>query len=574
MEFLSESVLHVTSEFKSLMKAMPDSKIADDLYDLLDKDIKTLYNSLEVSNKNDEIMFIPDKQYYASLSSGKDFPKKSISKVGRLVRKILKDNYKKNYSDKDIEEFVNNFKATWDKIYKNREVKIVTGDEILYWYDERNYKYDYGTLGNSCMRGKEKNSFMEFYAKNPDKISLVVVIEDGELIARALLWKLDKSEDNKIEYYLDRIYSSSDSVNNYLLNWVYRNFENVSLESYTNSYNEKMICTLNEVIFDRYPYLDTLRFLYVKLVNTKLEKIGEAFYSKNDLVNEGFLSNKMMEEFFDNYWCIEIQQTSGVENPLSHVWSGYLDKYIRIGKAIYLSEIDDYAEKEMVVESAYDNRNLLKEKCVFSKTMDGWILKSDSIIDNTFGIIHKNSLSDIVISHNTDKSGLEIYLEILNKDFRSLNIKKGVFNASNQLLSPKGLDIFRPTQHIGATNRGIWNPYFHRSYLIEDLSGNYIPSLFSIEIVSVNIPSVYKNFILYYKVWGGPTYTTIEYADIFDIDGQEVGSMSMYAFLVNCENPVEKDITKILKTDSMKSKYEKYKDRIDLLLEINNKLLR
>jgi uridylate kinase len=62
-----------------------------------------------------------------------------------------------NFSDKQIEEFVNKFKATIDSAEGNSfdRFETVSGADILKYYNINNYEdFDEGQLGHSCLNNK------------------------------------------------------------------------------------------------------------------------------------------------------------------------------------------------------------------------------------------------------------------------------------------------------------------------------------------------------------------------------------------------------------------------------------
>jgi hypothetical protein len=148
---LLESILVTDKEFKDTIEEIDsEDHIADVLFGIIDsnKDIKTNYNYLSLSpDKNDEIRFLPDTQYQRFLKAGDDLESKTKSTVliGRMTRQILKD-AGQNFTDSDIEKFVNSFKSVWDKKHAPKVLKIVKGEEILKWYNEENYESNKGTL--------------------------------------------------------------------------------------------------------------------------------------------------------------------------------------------------------------------------------------------------------------------------------------------------------------------------------------------------------------------------------------------------------------------------------------------
>lgn len=198
-------------------------------------------------------------------------------KIGRFVKGILGD----KFSDKEIEEFVNQFKSIkdTDKI----EFKLVSGEEIKKWYNPENCKWPTkGSLGSSCMQHSEKNNFFKLYTENPDTCQLLILLEGGKLVGRALVWKLKsaeiryifpKKESRKIpgiEYFMDRVYTSDDYlINNFILYADKLGWARKPVQSY--GYNTEitfrgakfegvsMSVKVKKLDYKPYPYLDTFR---------------------------------------------------------------------------------------------------------------------------------------------------------------------------------------------------------------------------------------------------------------------------------------------------------------------------
>jgi hypothetical protein len=198
--------------------------------------------------------------------------KPSEMKIGRYVRKSL-DAIKKKFSDKDIEVFVNEFKSEINisnDVYSN--FIIVNGDDIKKYYDHNSYALGSGTLSNSCMRYDCCQDFFGIYTENPDKVSLVIYLDENDkLIGRALLWNLDIPNVK----FMDRVYTSRDSDVNLFIsyakknNWCYKKNQNSysvfdmvcgeSTEKYNNDNPIKV--QLTNYKFTYYPYMDTLLFM-------------------------------------------------------------------------------------------------------------------------------------------------------------------------------------------------------------------------------------------------------------------------------------------------------------------------
>jgi hypothetical protein len=129
---------------------------------------------------------------------------KSDMNIGRFVRAILRK-ADIEFTDKQIEDFVNKYKAT---IQKEKNVfsrfDIVKGEDIRYWYLEDNYYKIAGTLGSSCMRYKNCQPYLDIYVKNIEICKLIILKakeDETKIIGRALLWT--DTQDRKI---MDRIY--------------------------------------------------------------------------------------------------------------------------------------------------------------------------------------------------------------------------------------------------------------------------------------------------------------------------------------------------------------------------------
>lgn len=212
-------------------------------------DYKTELNNLRVDLKAlDTILVSPEKRQNQNISI----------KIGRLIRKISNDN-KFNFKDSEIEQFVNFYKSYFNK---DKNIKIVEGEDIRYWYDYRNYSdISYQkSLGNSCMSNTP--NYLNMYVDNPEVCRLVIQVDDqNKLTARALLWKL---EDGR--YMLDRIYTSQDFQQQSITKWVLENVNNSIARPNENELNQKKYSVrLKKWEYETYPYLDSLPFLEIDI---------------------------------------------------------------------------------------------------------------------------------------------------------------------------------------------------------------------------------------------------------------------------------------------------------------------
>lgn len=193
---------------------------------------------------------------------------RSNIRVGRLSRALLKSNGQE-VSDREVEEFVNQFKACVDE-YNDvfRGIKLVSGEEIRHNYNDDCYAGGGGTLNSSCMRDEDCQSYFDIYCQNPDKISMACLYNsDSQLIARALVWKL-----NDGKTFMDRVYSIDDYQVTLLRNyaksngWYYKKHNNstADCEIIDANDNESDGVTLEVSIkkgeYRKYPYVDTIKY--------------------------------------------------------------------------------------------------------------------------------------------------------------------------------------------------------------------------------------------------------------------------------------------------------------------------
>ena len=198
-------------------------------------------------------------------------------KVGRLVTNILTTAGIK-FVAKDIEDFVNLYKASYDfATNKDIQFDIVSGESIPYWYRKERYQRGGGQLNNSCMAEKVSKVF-DIYSKNSSCSMVILYSDDGilkqgsyesdKIKGRALLW--DIKYNGRMIKFLDRIYCNADSdvelFKAYAKNkgW-YRKIEQTMYpEAYVTLDGRNEIKDRFEVVLDNvpeyFPYMDTMCF--------------------------------------------------------------------------------------------------------------------------------------------------------------------------------------------------------------------------------------------------------------------------------------------------------------------------
>ena len=199
-------------------------------------------------------------------------------KIGRLVRALLRS-ANVTFTDKDIEDFTNQYKATYDFAKDAlKQFDVVKGDDISNWYDEDNYQSGGGTLNNSCMASVNP-SYFDIYCNNRQVSMVILYSENGTITGdkyvsdkirgRAILWDAE-FEGSPIKF-MDRIYTTHDSDVELFKQfaekngWWYKTSQSMEQwEQITDGTTRKLgriIVRADEVEFDYYPYMDTMSYL-------------------------------------------------------------------------------------------------------------------------------------------------------------------------------------------------------------------------------------------------------------------------------------------------------------------------
>ena len=215
-------------------------------------------------------------------------------RIGRLVRPLLRS-AGVTVTDRDVEEFTNQWKATYDFAADVlKQFDIVKGSTIAYWYDYGKYVDGGGTLNNSCMAEVDSDYF-EIYTSNK-QVSLVILYDDNgqvqeekytstKIKGRAILW--DAEINGQKEMFMDRIYTTYDSDVDLFKQfaqkngWFYKDSQSMSpRENITNGTlisRPEIIVKVDNSDCEYYPYVDTMCFCYTgsnELRNTQDDEDG------------------------------------------------------------------------------------------------------------------------------------------------------------------------------------------------------------------------------------------------------------------------------------------------------------
>ncbi len=364
-KYLIESVFYANDDFIKLLNNI-DNPIAKILLDLIGNDIKLNFNAINISSKNNLIKFLPDAKVKEEPS---DWSKiKNEMRIGRLVKDILVNNNHTEFSDSQIEDFVTKYKAAFelkDKI--DERIKVVEGDDIRKWYLVDNYStLQSGTLKSSCMRYERCQEYFDIYVENSKVCKMVILLNnDNKLEARALLWKLDYSSKNN-EYYLDRIYYTSEESKLLIKDWVYKNYENICSYDFGGGSVGKIKVQLNVSDFDEYPYVDSLYHLN-KYKNTL------ANYSENSEDIGLQDTNGGYEE--SGVYC-ELEDATYPEEDV--IWIENRSCFVHRDNASYSEYTQEYYWRDDVVWGDYDQDYIPTDDSCYSKTQKSYLFNDKS----------------------------------------------------------------------------------------------------------------------------------------------------------------------------------------------------
>jgi len=283
------------------------------------------------------LLYDPKKRYHAS--------------AGKVARRILGELGIEGFDDKTIEYFVGMYKLesfkecgdNGDYIYE--EVK---GEDIRWSYHENNY-YDLSSeLGSSCMRYSHCQNYLDIYVENPEVISLGVLKQRGKIAARSLIWNVH--DNSKIIH--DRIYGYNEETKIILK----AKFQTLN---YYDAYNgsESFQVNLKHTRFDRYPYMDTFRYLNLRgyIYNNDHEydyclDCADGYHSNSEVCD-------CCGDEVDRDDLNEITRGRGRGNMYCNNCSTYLEDgdTVHFEDAVYCEYIGGYYHQDDVVELTNGN---------------------------------------------------------------------------------------------------------------------------------------------------------------------------------------------------------------------------
>ena len=488
IEYLLESVLEVSPEFKKIIYNIKTSSgLERYIVDWINSrsDIKTNYNLLGPGDSSDKILYLQDRQYQRFKETGVDISTRTKidSNVGRLVRSILSDNEVK-FTEPQVEEFVNGYKSEWNRIYNPREFDIVRGEDIRFWYLEKNYyRGGQSSLGNSCMRYENKNNRLGIYTDNPDKVSMMIFTdyEPGsdvkKLLARALIWKTDSGK-----IYCDRIYANSDEIFTECKSWLKSKYPEIRFYPEP---TEKIFVTLNKVLFDKYPYVDSLQYLVIPLVDDKLD------------TSNGFMTNVLADERrrpdYPGVTFILRDHITGSMAPQYHRYWPSEDKWYHKNEIVQTYPSGEEVPKKHTVWSEIYRKYIRQVQSVWSEFQKSNIYQPHSLEVEGYGIVDKNMIIRALGVYKGDPR---------EYPWQKWNICKNDSSNLTQSILPKQLSgvkkYFKP--EYSSTNWFVREAEFWLAkHSVRNAEGKRVPELFTIPAYEIDIFSIRKSLRTQYR---------------------------------------------------------------------------
>ena len=356
-DFISESVpsgkmmIFYSDAFRDILSKIflsdnPAKEISRRLLAMEDNgDFKDTYTLIDRTDKNDMISYVQTSRFY------REYPHSVLDKqrgpfiknskfwtsgrtpqygIGRWVRHIFNDVRQTPIKNEDLENFVNAYKSTYDKIgMRSDGFEIVKGEDIRYWYLEDRYEEVRGQLGKSCMRKEYCQPYLDIYVQNPDVCSLLILknSEGDKIVGRAIVWTISNG-DLEGRQVMDRIYTIEDSDMG--LFDTYAKEHNILRNSsvYSQSINVK------KGRYKYYPYMDTFCYLdYEKgILTTSIGDEESSLELRNTdgtgSSNEGRVWSEYHGEHIDEddaRWCEDVDSYVHYEDA---VWLEYKDIYV------------------------------------------------------------------------------------------------------------------------------------------------------------------------------------------------------------------------------------------------------
>ena len=198
---------------------------------------------------------------------------------GKFMSRWEREHKNRHMTDRDWEIFL----YTFDSYAKTPELEFVVGEDIRKYYHENSYNRDMKLpeLQNSCMKHQRCQPYFDVYVHTPACKMLIEKDSQGKLIGRALVWRTDTGET-----FMDRVYGNERTIKVFHKyareqGWWHLQYNTYmhprALVSPRGEKVQKVFKVTIPKLFNSYPYMDTMKNLYVRS-----EGNTEVVYLTND----------------------------------------------------------------------------------------------------------------------------------------------------------------------------------------------------------------------------------------------------------------------------------------------------
>jgi hypothetical protein len=188
--------------FRELNKVVPS--ISSYRFHNAVNDIGEIYYFKDINENN--IVYVTKDKYAYAVANGISEEALSLHRT-MGIGKFFKDHFP------DVSEATVNAYIEFNKMltsYDPSLFSIVSGNDIIKYYDKDSYFKMSGELGNSCMRDSSKSHVIKFYANNSNfRLLIMKAGQTDTIMARALL--VTTTDDT---VFMDRIYTVDTKIIN------------------------------------------------------------------------------------------------------------------------------------------------------------------------------------------------------------------------------------------------------------------------------------------------------------------------------------------------------------------------
>lgn len=272
---------------------------------------------------NEDLLFDLDPSYefitYNQGSKGIGLNSRVNIKIGKGIKKMFPN---VNFSDHDIEQFVNRVKAKSPTAY---DFKIVEGEEIRDFYNGNCYEANTSTLEGSCMKYEECQPYLDIYVKNPDNCKMLILESAGMIIGRALLWYF--KQDGEDFTIMDRIYGNDATISRFI-DWAKENnvwtkerqsydYKTTWVKPDGEKITKEFFIPLKNMDFKHYPYIDTFTYVH---------EDGLGNHQSNKSQSKGYANSTggHYEDVDDRVWCEIDEQWIDEDDAIYVEGTGYV----------------------------------------------------------------------------------------------------------------------------------------------------------------------------------------------------------------------------------------------------------